>query len=100
MSTRINLPYGFRVINVGTIAVFTGKIRVKTDDVLALTKSLHGTSIDVYEGRNGTAIMTFSTTDVNKYHDLIETINDKLYTIMSDRLLRKYKPKVVYAMTL
>ena len=91
MKNPIDIPYGYKILHIGSVTVYTGKIRVKTDDQQGLINQISSQDILAYTGTNSTVIITFSTTDGNTYRNLVNKVNDALYDIMSARLLTKYK---------
>lgn len=93
MSTQIKQPYGYKVFTIGSITVYSAKIRVKADsfDFMFMydsTVDLHPISIS--NNKNGCTAISWTTTDYIVHNMYREILNNKLASIMHARIDNKY----------
>lgn len=97
MVNSVSVPYGYNVIRVGSVNVFTAKLRVKEDYNTAWTHLCKDMAdpISVYSGKKeGTLIITWTTIDQHQHSKCISKMNDLLAEIMHARIDAKYFPEV------
>lgn len=93
MRNHITQPYGYTVFTIGSIRIYSAKIRVKADadDFMFMYSSrvdLHPVSIS--NNKNGCIAISWTTTD-HIIHDMYrELVNTKLASIMHQRINAKY----------
>jgi hypothetical protein len=90
---KVQMPYGYRSVQVGNIIILTAKIRVKCDivtvnDFIGYEDRLLG--ISVYHGKNGTVIISWSTTNVDLHQQFVKKVNCVLAHVMHKRIAVKY----------
>jgi len=93
MLNRIKQPYGYKVFTIGSITVYSAKIRVKADgsDFMFMYSSsvdLHPVSIS--NNKNGCVAISWTTTDYIIHNMYRELLNNKLASIMHARIDSKY----------
>ena len=89
---QIKLPYGYKSFSIGTIAVYTGKIRVKHNPAY-INNQLQNFAEDLlisYSVKTNCSTITFSTTNFIRNQQLIAAINAMLAKIMHNRIDYKY----------
>ena len=90
----IKLPFGFKSFSIGTIIIYTGKIRIKSNCshlMIALQNySEHLLFTETSKNFTRYTTITFSTTSVILNQQLISAINSILADIMHKRIDRKY----------
>lgn len=93
---KVQIPYGYKTMQVGTVNVYTAKIRVKTDaetvrDIMG--QDLYRT-VTRYAGKRDCNILEWSTTDYQEHQRLISLMNRLLAHVMHSRIATKYKETV------
>lgn len=93
MLNKINVPFGYNIMQVGNMHLYTGKIRVKTDletvnDFFSVEDRMLGVS--TYYGKNNTVVITWVITSHDMHHELIKTMNRLLAHVMHKRIAYKY----------
>lgn len=91
---QIKLPYGYKSFSIGTIAVFTGKIRIKHNPayITYQLKDFDEHLLISYSTKTNCSTITFSTTNFIRNQQLIAAINAMLAEIMHKRIDCKYSP--------
>lgn len=91
---QIKLPYGYKSFSIGTIAVFTGKIRIKHNPAYISNKLQNFAEhlLISYSAKTNCSTITFSTTNFIRNQQLIAAINAMLAEIMHKRIDCKYSP--------
>ena len=93
MSNNIKQPYGYKIFTIGSITVYSAKIRVKADSFEFMfmydsTVDLHPISIS--NNKNGCIAISWTTTDFIVHNMYRELLNNKLASIMHARIDSKY----------
>ena len=93
MLTKIELPFGYNMLEIGNVLVHTGKIRVKTDlqtvnDFFSLEDRMNG--VRAYYGKNNTVIVSWTTVNCDMHTQLIRGMNALLAHVMHKRIAYKY----------
>ena len=93
MRNNITQPYGYKVFTIGSITVYSAKIRVKADSFEFMfmydsTVDLHPISISNH--KNGCIAISWTTTDYIVHNMYRELLNNKLASIMHARIDSKY----------
>lgn len=88
---KIKIDYGFKTISIGSIAIYTGKIRIKaSSDYLWHKLQNHCLHLHIYDCRNNCSTISFETTKFELNQQLIDAINSVLAEIMHARIDAKY----------
>jgi len=93
MRNNIKQPYGYTVFTIGSITIYSAKIRVKADSFEFMfmydsTVDLHPISIS--NNKNGCIAISWTTTDYIVHNMYRELLNNKLASIMHARIDSKY----------
>jgi hypothetical protein len=93
MLKKIELPFGYNMLEIGSVMVYTAKIRVKTDlqtvnDFFSLQDRMNG--VRAYYGKNGTVIISWTTFNHDMHTQLIRGMNALLAHVMHKRIAYKY----------
>lgn len=93
MLNKINVPFGYNIMQVGNMHLYTGKIRVKTDletvnDFFSVEDRMVGVS--TYYGKNNTVVITWVITSHDMHQSLISVMNRLLAYVMHKRIAYKY----------
>jgi|LakMenEpi03Aug12_release.lakeMendotaPanAssembly.Ray.scaffolds.fasta_scaffold922068_2 hypothetical protein len=93
MLNKIQVSYGYKTVQIATLTLHTGKIRVKTDletvnDFFSMEERRQG--VDIYCGKNNTVIVTWAVTDITVHHAIISKMNRLLAYVMHKRIAYKY----------
>jgi hypothetical protein len=93
MRNNITQPYGYTVFTIGSIRIYSAKIRVKAnaDDFMFMYSSkvdLHPISISNH--KNDCIAISWTTTDFIVHNMYRELLNNKLASIMHARIDTKY----------
>lgn len=95
MQQIIKPAYGFSSIKIGSVTVFTGKIRVKASASFLWNKlQNHTQHLMIYDCKNNCSTISFETVSAVLNTQLIDAINQVLREIMHSRIDAKYAPRV------
>lgn len=96
MLSSVSVPYGYNRIRVGSVLVYSAKLRVKTDYETIKTYLLKDPALQVgvYPGKKpGIMIITWTTADEYLHKKYQAHMNQMLAEIMHNRIDAKYFPK-------
>ena len=93
MLNKIKLPFGYNILQIASVSVYTGQIRVTTDmetvnDFISMEDRHNGVSTG--NGKNMTVIISWATTDRTTHQELISKMNRLLAYVMHKRVAVKY----------
>jgi hypothetical protein len=93
MSNTITQPYGYKVFSIGTIRVYSAKIRVKADNTdfdFMFTSMVNNHPVIISNHKNNCVAISWATTDYIVHNMYRELLNNKLASIMHARIDTKY----------
>lgn len=93
MRNNINVPYGYNYFTIGRITVYTAKIRVKCDNTafhFMFNSAVNNHYVDIHQHKNDCIAITWTTTDFVVHNMYRELVNNKLASIMHERVTNKY----------
>ena len=93
MSNKITQPYGYKVFSIGTITVYSAKIRVKadyTDFDFMFVSMANNHPVIISNHKNNCVAISWATTDYIVHNMYRELLNNKLASIMHARIDAKY----------
>lgn len=93
MRNDLKVPYGYNYFTIGTITVYTAKIRVKAD--IIMFEFMYNSVVDshpvlISNHKNDCIAISWSTTDYIVHNMYRELVNTKLASIMHARIDSKY----------
>lgn len=95
MQQIIKPAYGFNSINIGSLTIYTGKIRIKASASFLFNKlQNHCQHLRIYDCKNNCATISFETVSIILNNQLIDAINSTIAEIMHSRIDAKYAPRV------
>jgi hypothetical protein len=93
MPNTIKQPYGYKVFSIGTIMVYSAKIRVKADysdfDFMFVSM-VDNHPVIISNHKNNCVAISWATTDYIVHNMYRELLNNKLASIMHARIDNKY----------
>ena len=93
MRNNITQPYGYTVFTIGTIRVYSAKIRVKADNTdfdFMFTSMVNNHPVIISNHKNNCVAISWATTDYIVHDMYRELLNNKLASIMHARIDSKY----------
>jgi hypothetical protein len=93
MLNNIKQPYGYKTFTIGTITVYSAKIRVKaehTDFDFMYTSMANNHPVMISIHKNNCVAISWTTTDYIVHNMYRELLNNKLASIMHARIDSKY----------
>lgn len=93
MLKRLDIPFGYNQLLLGTVTVHTGKIRVKTDHETVrdfMYKEQSSLYCSAICGRNNCIIVSWTTTSIEEHNEFIQRMNRLLAYVMHKRIAYKY----------
>ena len=93
MRNHITQPYGYTVFTIGSIRIYSAKIRVKCENTafdFMFTSMVNNHPVTISNHKNDCIAISWTTTD-HIVHDMYrELVNTKLASIMHQRIDAKY----------
>jgi len=89
MLHKINVPYGAHTLQVGNMFISTAKIRIKTS-LQTVNFFISDPSITVYDGKAGTVIITWATTNATLHDEWLKCVRRLCAHVMHKRIDQKY----------
>jgi len=93
MNNKIKQPYGYKVFIIGSITVYSAKIRVKadyTDFDFMFISMVDNHPVIISNHKNNCVAISWATTDYIVHNMYRELLNKKLASIMHARIDSKY----------
>ena len=93
MRNTITQPYGYKVFSIGSITVYSAKIRVKADNTafdFMFTSMVNNHLVIISNHKNNCVAISWATTDYIVHNMYRELLNNKLASIMHARIDAKY----------
>ena len=93
MPNTIKQPYGYKTFSIGTITVYSAKIRVKadyTDFDFMFVSMVDNHPVIINNNKNNCIAISWATTDYVVHNMYKELVNNKLASIMHARITNKY----------
>ena len=97
MLNNIKQPYGYKTFTIGTITIYSAKIRVKAESNMferMWNSAVAQHPVSISNNKNNCVAISWTTTDYIVHNMYRELLNDILASIMHERVTKKYAKEV------